>query len=151
MRLAITRRAGLAVRAVTALSPAGSRRKATDLARALDTTPGFIAQALNPLVKAGWVRSLPGPGGGYELTAAADGLSALDVVEAVDGPTANGACVLDGRPCLADGACVLHEAWHAARAVLTRTLAATPADWSDAPDPTSPNQPPVTQIRSAQP
>lgn len=109
------------------LSPAGSRHKSSELAAALHTTPGFVAQVVNPLVKAGWVRSVPGPAGGYELTAAADGLSALDVIEAVDGPTATGDCVLEDRPCLSTGACVLHEAWRAARAVLTRELAATPA------------------------
>jgi Rrf2 family transcriptional regulator, iron-sulfur cluster assembly transcription factor len=127
MRLAVTRRAGLAVRAVTVLAPTGSRWKAGNLARELDSTPGFVAQTLNPLVKAGWVRSVPGPTGGYELTAAADGLSALDVIEAVDGPTATGECVLENRPCQAADSCVLHEAWRAARAVLTRALADVPA------------------------
>lgn len=91
----------LAVRAVTVLAPTGSRWGRRYLARELDSTPGFVAQTLNPLVKAGWVCSVPGPTGGYELTAAADGLSALDVIEAVDGPTATGECVLENRPCQA--------------------------------------------------
>lgn len=129
---------------MTVLSPAGSRHKSTELAAALHTTPGFVAHVVNPLVKAGWVRSLPGPSGGYELTA--DGLSALDVIEAVDGPTANGDCVLEDRPCMAIRACVLHEAWRAARAVLTRELATTPAATCDreafsAPTPTATPRP----------
>lgn len=126
MRLEITRRAGLAVRAVTALHPPGSRHKAADVAASLGATPGFTTQVLNPLVKAGWVASVPGPTGGYALTPAADGLSALDVIEAVDGPTATGDCVVEARPCRSSDSCALHEAWVSARAVLTRTLAQTP-------------------------
>ena len=103
------------------------RVKAPELAELLNTTPAFITQVVGQLVKAGWVRSVPGPTGGYELTAAADGLSALDVIEAVDGPTATGDCVLENRPCQAADSCVLHEAWRAARAVLTRALADVPA------------------------
>lgn len=147
----ITRRAGLAVRAVTALTSARSRRKANDLAQELQTTPGFVAHVLNPLVKAGWVRSVPGPAGGYELTAAADGLSALDVVEAVDGPTASGDCVLEDRACLATEACVLHEAWLAARAVLTRTLEITPAAICDPRVLTSTTQSRKTEPRRTKP
>ncbi len=125
MRLEITRRADLAVRALRALQPPGVRRTAGDLAGDLDTTAGFLAQAMTPLVRAGWVGSVPGPGGGYVARDA--GPTLLAVLEAVDGPTINGQCVVAGHPCRDDDPCALHHAWLTARAALLDTLAATPA------------------------
>jgi len=125
VRLEITRRADLAVRALRALRPDRPRRKAGDLAAELDTTAGFLAQAMTPLVRAGWVGSVPGPSGGYVATAAQPSL--LEVIEAVDGPTDNGQCAVAGRPCDCDDPCALHHAWIAARGALLDTLAATPA------------------------
>lgn len=117
------------MRAVAALAPPGTRVKAGDLAVVLDTTPGFVPQVIGPLVKAGWVRSIPGPSGGYVLTDGAAGLSVLTVVEAIDGPTDSGRCVVEDHACGGgpDGPCVLHAAWIEARATLTAALAATPA------------------------
>lgn len=126
MRLEITKRAGLAVRAIAVLSPVGTRHKAADLAQVLGTTPGFMNQVISPLIKAGWVQSVPGPTGGYTLIPTTTDLSALQVIEAVDGPTSTGACVTEDRVCDSTAPCVLHEAWLAARSVLTRTLASTP-------------------------
>lgn len=124
MRLEITRRAHLAVRVVRALQPIGTRRKSSELAVELDATPGFLAQVATPLVRRGWVTSVPGPTGGYQATR--DDLSVLDVVEAVDGPTDDGRCVVEGGPCHLSEPCALHHAWAAARASLTEILAATP-------------------------
>ena len=124
MRLEITRRADLAVRLMGALQPTGTRRKASELAEDLGTTSGFLAQVVTPLVRAGWVASVPGPTGGYLATTA--DLSALDVIEAVDGPTEDGRCVVAGYACDPDHPCTLHSAWQAARAHLLTTLAATP-------------------------
>jgi DNA-binding IscR family transcriptional regulator len=42
------------------------RVKAQTLAEVLETTIGMVPQIVGPLVKAGWVRSNPGPLGGYE-------------------------------------------------------------------------------------
>lgn len=123
MRLEVTRRAGLAVRAMAALAPLGTRAKAGDLAAALETTAGFVPQVVGPLVKAGWVRSIPGPTGGYALTDRAAHASVLDVLEAIDGPTDNGRCVVEDQACGGgDAPCALHEAWSLARAALMSQL-----------------------------
>lgn len=112
------------MRALAALLPPGTRRKASELAAELGTTPGFLAQVMTPLVRAGWVASLPGPTGGYLATAG--DVSVLQAIEAIDGPTATGRCVAADAPCDGRTPCVLHDAWQAARAALTDTLAATP-------------------------
>jgi Rrf2 family transcriptional regulator, iron-sulfur cluster assembly transcription factor len=126
MRLEITRRADLAVRAMVLLSSGERRWKAPELAEALDTTTGFATQALGPLVKAGWVQSTPGPQGGYTATVGADEVSVLDVIEAIDGATDAGRCVVADRACDAGEPCLLHLAWGRARAELTRNLSRIP-------------------------
>ncbi|MEO6627933.1 MAG: Rrf2 family transcriptional regulator [Aquihabitans sp.] len=124
MRLEITRRADLAVRAMGILGQADGRWKSSALAGALDTTAGFVPQVLNPLVKAGWVASDPGPSGGYRLVASLAELSVLDVVEAIDGPTDNGRCVVADQACDGQAPCVLHAAWSRARGELVDALGA---------------------------
>jgi Rrf2 family iron-sulfur cluster assembly transcriptional regulator len=123
MRLEITQRADLAVRALALLKRSPSRLKSADLASALGTTAGFVPQVMGPLVSAGWVRSVPGPTGGYEPSIALDELTVLEVVEEVDGPTETGRCVVADRPCDASAPCALHVAWERARRELVASLA----------------------------
>jgi Rrf2 family protein len=125
MRLEISRRADLAVRALLALGAAPDRIKADELAARLDTTPGFVPQIVGPLVKRGWVRSDPGPRGGYSGTLAFADVSVLDVIEAVDGPTDAGRCVVADGPCGRAPHCALHVAWARAREELVTHLDAT--------------------------
>ena len=107
------------------LEAAGGRVKASVLAAAVGSTPGFVPQVLGPLVKRGWVRSEPGPSGGYSLIAPLESLSVLDVVEAIDGPTDAGKCVVADRRCASGPLCAMHVAWSRARAELTASLAST--------------------------
>lgn len=108
------------------LAAAPDRMKAQALADALGTTPGFVPQVVAPLVKAGWVRSDPGPTGGYALQASLERLSVLDVIETVDGPTDDGRCVVVDDVCDAGQPCVLHDAWTSARDQLTDSLRSMP-------------------------
>jgi Rrf2 family transcriptional regulator, iron-sulfur cluster assembly transcription factor len=124
VRLEITRRADLATRALVMLTTAPHRTKAAELADRLGTTTGFVAQVMAPLVGKGWVRSEPGPTGGYVATVASGAVSVLDVIEAVDGPTETGRCVLEDRPCSGAAECALHRPWARARGLMLDELAA---------------------------
>lgn len=126
MRLEITRRAELAVRAMVVLGGADGRLKGPALAHQLVTTPGFVAQVVGPLVKSGWVRSDPGPTGGYASCVGLDDVSVLEVIEAVDGATDVGRCVVADRPCDSSLPCALHAAWTRARRELMDVLRDTP-------------------------
>lgn len=125
MRLEISRRADLAVRALVLLDGSAQRWKARALADALDTTAGFVPQVVGPLVKAGWVRSDPGPTGGYSGACALDEVSVLQVIEAIDGATDQGRCVVADRECGGREPCSLHVAWANARHELMKSLATT--------------------------
>lgn len=125
MRLEVTRRSDLAVRALIVLAAAHGRVKAKALADALDTTVAYVPQVLNPLVSQGWVRSHPGPTGGYSVAVPLAELSVLAVIEATEGPTTTGRCVLENGPCRADAPCALHGPWENARTRLLDALAHT--------------------------
>lgn len=126
MRLEITRRAHLAIQGLLELAHDGGRVKASDLAARIGTTAGFLSQALTPLVAAGWIRSDPGPTGGYRCLADPDTLNVLEVIEAVEGPTETGLCVLEDRPCSVGEPCALHQPWAVARAELVSGLSSSP-------------------------
>ena len=125
MRLGLSRRTDLATRALLALDELGERTKAADLAELIGTSAGFCTQVLAPLVGRGWVRSEPGPTGGYTVACSIDSLSVLDVIEAIEGPTVSGRCVLENRNCEATGPCALHTPWIAARTLLLGELGST--------------------------
>ncbi len=126
MRLEVTRKADLATRVLLELSGRGTRAKSAELADAVGTTPGFLTQVVAPLAARGWVDSEPGPTGGYRATVALGDVSVLDVIEAVEGPSESGRCVLEDRPCAGGGQCALHVPWSRARAQLVAELARTP-------------------------
>lgn len=126
MRLEITRRAELAIRALAVLGESTDRVKSSVLAEELETTVAFVPQVVGPLVRAGWVRSDPGPTGGYRCTARLGEVSVLQVIEAVDGATDVGRCVVADRACRASEPCALHVAWGRARTELLGVLQATP-------------------------
>ena len=114
------------MRALASMCGSPARLKSADLAAALGTTAGFVPQVMGPLVRRGWVRSVPGPTGGYEALVDVETLNVLDVIEAVDGPTDSGRCVVADRPCEAAEPCALHVAWERARRELVSSLAAMP-------------------------
>ena len=132
MRLEITRKAELAVRALALLGESSARLKASVLAAELGTTVSFVPQVLGPLVRAGWVQSDPGPTGGYRCLAPLGEVSVLQVIEAVDGATDVGRCVVADRPCQESHPCVLHVAWARARTELVGVLQSTPMSGVDA-------------------
>lgn len=126
MRLEITRKSDLATRAMIALARLGTKTKASLLAAAVGTTTGFLSQVMTPLVAKGWVRSDPGPTGGYTCTVDLAAISILDVIEAIEGATDTTHCVLIDRNCSEASPCALHGPWSKARRQLLSDLRDTP-------------------------
>ena len=122
MRLEVTRKSDLAVRALIALARSGRRLKASALADATGATAGFVPQVISPLVRKGWVSSDPGPTGGYSLRVDATTISVLNVIEAVEGVTDTVNCVLEDRACNDQGHCSLHVPWSRSRELLLTGL-----------------------------
>jgi Rrf2 family protein len=118
MNITFTRRTDLAIAALIALAEAGGRLNGSELAEDIGTTPSFLPQVMSALVHSGWVSSERGPGGGYLLTDSAYQARLLEVIEASEGPTDNGRCVLRATPCPGPETCPFHEIWTEARRVL---------------------------------
>lgn len=126
MRLELSTRTDLALRALQALSVSGVRMNRTELSAQVGTTPDFLARIMSSLVKAGWIASEVGRGGGYTTAVPIDQISMLDVIEAVEGTPEDGRCVMRGGPCQAASTCALHDAWTRARSALMSELESTP-------------------------
>lgn len=117
-------RTDLTLRTVGALAD-GQRWRAAQLAEQVGTTAAYLAHIVGPLTRAGWVDSAPGPTGGHQLVADLDQVSLLELIEAVEGPTDDGRCVMASQPCPAPEPCAIHDTWIRARSALTDELAAT--------------------------
>jgi Rrf2 family protein len=127
MNLGFQRRTDLALAVLRALAERGGRMSGVHLADAVATTIAYLPQVVAPLIQAGWVSSDRGPGGGYQLTAAASHVRLLDVVEATEGPANDGRCVLDSGPCSGEVPCPIHAVWSEARQVLIEGFGQVPA------------------------
>lgn len=126
MRLELTRKTDLAIRALRALDGREPWVSRTELAGLVGTTPDFLAQVMGPLVRAGWVESRPGLAGGYVLSVDPREVSVLRLVEEVEGPVNDGRCVLRHIGCPTGDYCALHSAWSSARDALIRQLDTAP-------------------------
>lgn len=125
MRLEITRKTDLALRAMIELGRTEAIIKSVDLAERIETTSPYIGHVVSPLVRAGWVVSVPGPNGGYRSNVDLAGVSLLDLIETVEGPSDDDRCILRGIPCPPVSKCALHDPWTRARTALLRELALT--------------------------
>jgi Rrf2 family protein len=85
----LTRSSAYALTAMACLARQGGRGMVPSralAAHAKQVPERFLLKLLLPLVSAGILRSVRGPGGGYRLARPANAISVLDVIEAVDGP-----------------------------------------------------------------
>lgn len=82
-----------------------------DIARAQKLSPKYLEQLTIPLRHAGLVRSERGPNGGYELTRPATQITALDIVEAMEGPLDLLDCVRNEAACDLAENCVSRKLW----------------------------------------
>jgi len=125
VRLELTRRADYAVRAMLTLKDRDADEVVSGarIAATMGIPPRFVAQVMADLVAAGLITARTGRRGGYALARAADSISMLDVVEAVEGDSRRRTCVLRSAPCSAQGKCAVHDIFAAAQDALLDRLA----------------------------
>lgn len=122
MKFGFQRKTDLALRALDALRRSDGHLSGPDIAQQISTTTQFLPKVMSPLVRGGWVASGRGPGRGYRLAQPLDEISVLEIVDAIEGPTENGRCVLRDGPCSSDPSCPLHDVWSEVRRTLVRKL-----------------------------
>lgn len=83
------------------------------VAEALGAPANYLAKTMGMLARAGLLHGMRGPTGGYRLAVPADEMSVADVIDAVEAPVEQGACLLGDRPCNERDPCAAHELWTA--------------------------------------
>ena len=107
-----------------ALHAEGGPVPRSDIAQRQEISAHYIEQLFVKLRKAGLVRAVKGPGGGYTLARKAEDIRAGDVIRAVEGPIALVYCVdpQNGRPCHRMPRCVTHLLWRKLSKEMARVL-----------------------------
>ncbi|MBT3171569.1 MAG: Rrf2 family transcriptional regulator [Rhodospirillaceae bacterium] len=97
----------------TVMNGKSSPMTLADIAERQEISLSYLEQLFSRLRKAGLVKSVRGPGGGYMLARAADQLRISDIVMAVDEPIRVTRCNPNsGAGCMPDGGrCVTHDLW----------------------------------------
>jgi Rrf2 family protein len=107
--LNISDAAALALHAMAFLAGQPERRLATaDIASELHVSETHLSKVLQRLAKAGLVKSVRGPRGGFMLARSADEIRLLDAYEAIEGPLADTRCIL-GLPTCGATRCILGD------------------------------------------
>ncbi len=126
MRIAVGHKGDYAVRAAIDLARHhGERRKAREIAAAMDIPQKYLAQVLAPLVRQGLLVAVAGPDGGYALSREPAAITLLDVIEASEGSLGGGRCLLSGVPCNLENTCAVHDTWRRAQQAMTAELRRT--------------------------
>jgi len=120
----LTRAADYAVRVMIHLAghPAGVRTTRDELAASGDVPEHFLSKILQALSRSGLINSHRGVAGGYVLARAAETITLLEVIEAMEGPIVLNVCLTTGPSCERKGWCSVHPVWGEAQAALTGVL-----------------------------
>lgn len=128
MKLSVTKRGQYGFRMLLHLASReqGERMTAAELSEECDISAGNVPTILNTLSRAGILQCSPGRSGGCTLARPAEEISALEVIEALEGPIEIAHCLLDSTRCHGkDPECALHEAWSVGRNAAIAALAHT--------------------------
>jgi len=105
----------------------------------LTLSPGYIAKIFQDVARAGFTQAASGPGGGYMLARAPEGISMVEIIEALEGPLVAQCCLLSVGNCPRQSRCgvraIIHEAELAQYRVFEQETLATLAAKVEFPDP----------------
>lgn len=102
-----------AIRALAEISSDKARDKflARDICRKAGIPESYARKTFQALVQKGFLKAVPGPGGGYSLTRKPKDTTILDVIYAVEGKKSFSDCVLGLSACDDKNPCALHSLW----------------------------------------
>src|SRR5208337_1622098 len=84
---------------------------ASEISQSMLIPRTFLAKILQQLSRRGIVKSTQGVGGGFRLAKPPAEISLLEVIEAIQGPSALNACAVDESVCSLSDRCVIHPVW----------------------------------------
>ncbi|MBI5741673.1 MAG: Rrf2 family transcriptional regulator [Nitrospirae bacterium] len=108
----ITRKTDYAIRCILYLSKDLDRiATVEEISKAVHVPKTFMAKILQQLMKAGIAGSVRGIKGGFQLARNPEDINLLEVIEAIQGPSAANICALDKKACSLSGTCAVHTVW----------------------------------------
>lgn len=115
-----------AIRALSQVARRGGRARFTvkEVCRMSGAPELSTRKIFQALVQRGFLRAVPGPGGGYTFTQPPETLTMLRLIEAVDGQGTFNRCIMGLPTCSDRRACPLHARWVKAKRQLLEELAA---------------------------
>ncbi|MCA9393978.1 MAG: Rrf2 family transcriptional regulator [Candidatus Omnitrophica bacterium] len=113
-----------ALRALTGipLDRVEDKISAIDLCAAAGIPEPFTRKALQVLSQTGFLKAVPGPGGGYRLTRHPKEITLLEIVLAVDGKDTFDGCLMGLAQCNDRKPCPVHETWKGVKGQLLKKL-----------------------------
>ncbi len=114
-----------AIRAMVHLStlPPDTVAQISDISRKWDIPETFLRKIVARLVRAGFIKSNRGVGGGITLARPADRITLLEVIEEIEGPMALNRCLIEPDFCTRTKVCLVHGLWCEAQGMLRNLLA----------------------------
>jgi len=125
LRLSTKARYALRAMIELALHEGKGLRQLREVAEAQELSVKYLEQLTISLRHAGLVRAARGPQGGYELARPADEITALQVVQAVEGPLHLIDCIVQDGACDRVGSCAAHGLWRKLNGAIGRVLSET--------------------------
>jgi len=89
----------------------GNSLRASDISQRTAIPNAYLAQVLNSLKKAGFVKSTRGPNGGHELAVDPNTIHLSSIMEVLDGTDNLVNCLDDDNFCVHSPACAQKEIW----------------------------------------
>ena len=113
----LSKAAEYAIRGVLYLSEQSERKNTgiEEIAKGQGVPPAYLAKLFQTLAKKGFVRSVRGHDGGFQLIKRPQDISFLDVIEAVEGPIFLNDCLIHEGYCPNDNVCPVHDTWKEAQ------------------------------------
>lgn len=119
----VTRKADYAVRCILHLSRHPLKViTVSDISKSMKIPMSFLSKILQSLMKHDIVKSVRGVKGGFRLAKEPGDINLLQVIEAVQGPSAANVCALDKKLCRLSRTCSVHPVWVEIREVVEKRL-----------------------------
>lgn len=102
-----------AIRALAEISDGKSMGhfRAQDICRKAGIPEAYARKTFQALVQNGFLKAVPGPGGGYTLARDPKKATVMDVVDAVEGKDNYSQCLMGLTACSDHNPCALHFTW----------------------------------------
>ena len=93
-----------------------------EMCKTQEVTPGFLTKIMQPLIKAGIVRSFRGVKGGFQLAKNPREITIYEIINEIDNVMFLNNCLLPDDTCNREDFCFMHDIWGEAMEGVRDTL-----------------------------